>query len=87
MTLYELQIGKKTLKFLARLPEKHFLQIQRRILELAQNPRPHDSEQMRGSRYFRLDQGEYRVVYDIQKEVLVILIIKVGKRNDGEVYR
>ena len=87
MIRYDVQIGKKSLKFLARLPEKHFLQIQRRILELAENPRPHDSQTLRGSRYFRLDQGEYRVIYDIQNQVLVIVIIKIGKRNDDEVYR
>ena len=87
MIRYDVQVSKKTLKFLARLPEKHFLQIQRRILELAENPRLHDSQALRGSNYFRLDQGEYRIIYDIQNQILVLVIIKIGKRNDDEVYR
>jgi len=45
---------------------------------------PADSQAVRGSHYRRVDQGEYRIVYDIVEDT--INIVMIGKRNDGEVY-
>ena len=39
------------------------------------------------SRYWRLRVGDYRVVYRIVKEEIVVLVIKVGIRKDDQVYR
>jgi mRNA interferase RelE/StbE len=87
MNRYTVLVNKQSIKFLAKLPEKHELQLRRRLLELEENPRPHDSIQLRGQNNFRLDQGEYRIIYSIQNEILLVSVIKIGKRNDGEVYR
>ncbi len=56
-----------------------------RILDLANNPKPPGSEKLSGSPYYRIRQGRYRIVYEIQDDVLLIHVLKVGHRKD--VYR
>ena len=56
-----------------------------RIQDLASEPRPPGSDKMSGSPYYRVRQGKYRIVYEIQDDILVIQILKVGHRKD--VYR
>ena len=57
------------------------------MLALLNNPEPHDSRLLKGSRSGnrRVDVGEYRVVYRVEDERVLILV--AGKRNDDEVYR
>ncbi len=47
---------------------------------------PHDARPLSGmDGYYRVDSGEYRIVFRIEGELLRVPMI--GKRNDGEVYR
>jgi len=47
---------------------------------------PPDSASLHGYKdYFRVDVGEFRVVYKFDAKVVYIII--VGKRNDDEVYK
>ena len=59
--------------------------IVRRIAELADDPRPPACEKLSGSQYYRIRQGRYRIIYEVQDEKLIVIIIKVGDRKD--VYR
>lgn len=80
------QIHKKVFDFLSKLPPKQKAQISIKILELFNNPKPIDSIQMKGEKnYFRVDIGEYRIVYTFINDELYIEL--VGKRNDGDVYK
>jgi mRNA interferase RelE/StbE len=57
-----------------------------KILSLTDNPRPQDYKALQGyPDYYRVDQGEFRIVYEIRLEE--IYIVRVGKRNDDEVYQ
>ena len=67
------------------LPPKQFRQIIRKVFALLENPRPHDSEELRGYPFLRNDVGEYRIIYDVQGDTLRLIV--VGKRNDEEAYR
>lgn len=73
-------------KFLEDLSKsgKQYVQIARKIFALKDEPRPTDSEAMHGYPYFRVDVGEYRIVYEITTETVNIILI--GKRNGDEVY-
>jgi mRNA interferase RelE/StbE len=74
-------------KALARLPEKHKRQVAAKIQDLRTNPLPHDSGQMKGKshEYRRVDVGEYRVIYRVEGEE--ILIAAAGRRNDDAIYK
>jgi len=71
--------------FLTEMQIKPFRQVMLKILQLTKNPHPQDAKKLIGYDFYRVDIGEYRVIY--QEENGVLKIILVGKRNDDEVYR
>lgn len=74
--------------FLKGLPEKIFYQIWRKILTLAENPCQQDLKKIgiyQDKDVFRVDTGEYRIIYQYDLQDLWLLLI--GKRNDSEVYK
>ena len=83
--MLRLDLTKKTIAFLDKLPPKQFKQISKKIFSLMANPKPHDSKGLKGNPYRRTDIGEYRIIYRIEKDLLKIAL--VGKRNDSAVYR
>jgi len=60
--------------------------ITQRILALAENPRPPGVEKLSGtSEKYRVRQGDFRILYEIQDDVLTVYIVRIGDRK--EVYR
>jgi len=56
------------------------------ILALADNPRPPGCLKLSGAdSLWRIRVGDYRIVYQIQDEVLLVLVVNVGHRR--EIYR
>lgn len=51
---------------------------------LAENPRSHGYKKLHGKlkAFYRMDTGNYRVVYEIHDNVLTVIIVKVGDRRD-----
>ena len=56
-----------------------------KIQTLASNPRPVGSEKLSGEDKYRLRQGDYRILYEIVDDDLIVTVVKVGNRRD--VYR
>jgi mRNA interferase RelE/StbE len=84
--MLKLRISKKAEKFLKEILPKHQKQIALKILELQKNGHGQDSKKLKASVFFRSDIGEYRIIYQIENdEILVVLLI--GKRNDNDVYK
>lgn len=76
------------LDFLKGLQPKIAAQIAKKTLYLNIDPLPTDSKQLKGyPNYYRVDSGEYRIVYPYQPEKDLVEVILVGKRNDDEVYK
>ncbi len=71
--------------FIEKLPAKQFKQIITKVLDLRNNPRPHDSIKLTGYEKFRTDIGEYRIIYTFDTSIVNIELI--GKRNDDEIYK
>ena len=84
--MLKLQISKRVHKFLIRLPAKHQNQLGLKIKQLRDNGHLSDSKLLKGSCWYRVDVGEYRLIYAIEDEALLIIPL-VGKRNDDEVYK
>lgn len=76
------------LDFLKGLQPKIAAQIAKKVLALNVAPLPNDSKQLIGyPGYYRVDSGEYRIIYSFNPEEDLVEIILVGKRNDDEVYK
>jgi len=58
----------------------------KKIQTLAKNPQPNGSVKLRGStNLYRVRHSDYRIIYSINNDELVILVVKVAHRK--EVYR
>ncbi len=71
----------KALKNLKPLPKKTAARIVAAVEKIRDKPRDH-VQQLRGSPYFKLRVGGYRVILDIRKKVLIVYVVKVGKREN-----
>ena len=57
-----------------------------RIDRLVENPRPVGAIKLAGEEgVYRLRSGDYRILYTLQDNLLLVLVLKIGHRR--EVYR
>ena len=83
---YRVEISKHADKVLGRLPKTIRERILRALIGLETDPRPPGCAKLRGfDNTYRLRAGDYRVVYEIHDQVLVVLVVRLGHRR--EVYR
>ena len=83
---FRIEFTKSAAKALVAIPRKDQRRIARKIETLAENPPAPAQTKMKGDNPFhRVRVGDYRVIYEIQNEILLILILKIGHRKD--VYR
>lgn len=83
MDSYNLLFKKSAEKELRSIPKIFLIKIIQKIEPLAHHPRPFGVQVLRGDdRYYRLRQGDYRIVYEIDDAMKKITIIKIGHRRE-----
>ncbi len=82
---YELTYTPRAQRAIERLPREIQKRIFRSIEALASNPRPPGSVKLTGEEAYRIRVGDYRVIYTIYDDRLLVLIIDIGHRR--EIYR
>lgn len=85
MASYSVRIKRSAAKELEAVPPKDRKRIVRRIEGLATDPRPPGCEKLSGEEKYRLRQGNYRILYEIIDQELIVTVVKIGNRRD--VYR
>lgn len=70
------------LKALRRIPRNVAELIRQKVQEVAADPAAaRNVKKLKGREGYRLRVGDWRVVYDIEDEVLVLIVIDVGPRG------
>ncbi|MBI3999074.1 MAG: type II toxin-antitoxin system RelE/ParE family toxin [Candidatus Omnitrophica bacterium] len=83
MGSYNVLFKRSAEKELRGISKPHLAKIVEKIKTLSQNPRPQGIQLLKGEdRYFRLRQGDYRIIYEIDDTNQIILIIKIGHRRE-----
>jgi mRNA interferase RelE/StbE len=85
MAAYELVFRKSVAKELRSLPKRDLQRVLSRIDTLADEPRPAGAEKLSGRELYRIRQGQYRIVYEIADQRLIVTVVRVGHRRD--IYR
>ena len=85
MSTFVVRIEKTPRKFLKTLQISEKKRIDAALTLLAENPIPPKSKKLNGRDGYRIRVGDFRIIYEIQKNVLVVLIIDIGHRR--EIYR
>lgn len=83
---WQIEIKRSARKALLSLPSMMQRRLGERIDALADEPRPPGARKLAGSDIqYRIRVGDYRILYEIHDNRLVINVIKIGHRR--EVYR
>jgi mRNA interferase RelE/StbE len=80
---YSLEIKQSAQKELDALEDTLFTRIDRKILALADNPRPAGCKKLRGYKdQWRIRIGDWRVLYIVDDQAKVITITGVAHRSE-----
>jgi mRNA interferase RelE/StbE len=86
MARYTIDVTRPAEKQIRALDPQVRARIEKTIDALAENPRPHGCQKMHGyENLYRARTGDWRVVYEIRDNVLLVLVVAVGHRR--EIYR
>ncbi|HRZ97751.1 MAG TPA: type II toxin-antitoxin system RelE/ParE family toxin [Paludibacter sp.] len=79
---YIINFNKHAIKELAKINEPFYSHIKQAIYNLADNPRPKGYKKLKGRDGYRIRVGNYRIIYHIFDQILVVEIIALGHRKD-----
>jgi mRNA interferase RelE/StbE len=84
MDSYRIEWKRSAAKELKKLPPKIIRRILFAVESRARNPLPDSVKKLTGSHHtYRIREGNYRIVYNLLADVVVVEIIKVGHRKDS----
>ena len=79
---YKVEILKGALKQLKKLSPEVQERIQAKIDELATEPRPNGVKKLKSQENtYRIRVGDYRILYDIFDDVLLVTVVEIGHRS------
>jgi mRNA interferase RelE/StbE len=83
---FRIVVGRSAEKSLRkRIAPQHAERIRQAIDQLSEDPYPPSSLKLKGRNGWRLRVGDYRVVYEVDEDEQLIIILQAGHRRD--VYR
>jgi len=82
MIVYKLFIEKSVFKLLKNIPERDYKRIIASISTLANNPRPPGCKKLKGRPGYRIREGNYRIIYEINDKILTVTVIGAGDRKE-----
>ncbi len=86
MASYKIEINRNVRKKdLPSIPKADVAKIIKRIESLANDPFPEGAIRLKGREEWRIRQGDYRILYVVEQEIVTVFVIKVGHRR--EIYR
>ena len=81
--IYKIHVKRSAAKALKNIPKKDRKRITDKIDSLSENlPNPATTKMQGNNPFHKIRVGNYRIIYEIQNDDLVILILKIGHRKD-----
>ena len=81
MAKYKVIFKKSVAKDLRNISSRDVKRILQKFNTLVDNPRPEGCVKLSSLELYRVRQGIYRIVYEIQDDMLVVQVIKVAHRS------
>lgn len=85
MTNYRIEVRPAAARALRKLDPAIQHRIQGVIALLAHDPRPPAARRLQGRPGFRVRTGDYRIIYTVTDDVLLVVVVTLGHRS--EVYK
>jgi mRNA interferase RelE/StbE len=83
MARYRIAFKRSVIKDLRQIPNQDVQRILKHIDDLADEPRGSGAEKLTGEEVFRVRQGNYRILYTVEDDVVTVTIVRVGHRRDA----
>jgi len=80
--MYNIKFEKRVARDLKKIDKKEIPLILKEIAKLTENPYPPNCSKLKGRDAWRIRTGNYRIIYSVVSNDLLILIVKVGHRKD-----
>lgn len=81
---YEVVFSRTALKELRKIAMSEQNDLIQAAEALAENPRPDGCKKLKGNNgYYRIRVGDYRIIYDIEDDILYIEILHMKHRKDA----
>jgi mRNA interferase RelE/StbE len=79
---YQVRIKRSARKEIEALPMRNRRQVVAAIESLGEEPRPLGVRKLTGAdNHYRIRVGDYRIVYEIADERLIVFVVRVGHRR------
>ncbi len=79
---YNVTLRKRAIKALENINEPYYSHIKEAIYRLADNPRPSGYKKLKGRDGYRIRVANYRIIYEIFDDILLVDVIDIGHRKD-----
>jgi len=79
---YRIELRPAAVRALKKLDPRVARRIQGAIALLAEDPRPPAARALRGRPGLRVRVGDYRIIYTVEDDVLLVVVVTVGHRRD-----
>ena len=84
--MYTIRLHKRVIKFIENRTQKEKERIRKKLLILQHNPYPNnleaDVKKLKNRAGFRLRVGDYRFIYEVKEDELIIYMEKADNRGD-----
>ncbi len=78
---FTVKLTSESSKSFSALAKNDKNKISKKLIQLEENPYQ-DAKKLKGMEFWRIRVGDYRIIYTIDKGVLLVLVIRVGLRKD-----
>ncbi len=85
MGRYRVVFRKSITRDMRRIPNRDLRRILDAIDALSEDPRPPGVEKLSGQERYRVRKGDYRIIYEVKDDQVIVVVVKIGHRKD--VYR
>ena len=85
MNKYRIEVRPAAARSLRKVDPSMRARVQGVIALLAEDPRPPGARRLQGRPGFRVRVGDYRIIFTVTDEVLLVVVVALGHRR--EVYR
>jgi mRNA interferase RelE/StbE len=79
---YRIEVRPAATRALKRIDHRERDRIRGAIALLGEDPRPPGAKALRGRDAFRVRVGDYRIIYTVADEVLLVVVVTLGHRRD-----
>lgn len=82
MSLYRIELRPAAARSLRKLDPQDRRRVQGAIALLAHDPRPPSARALQGRPGLRVRVGDYRIIYTVEDDVLLVVVVRLGHRRD-----